>query len=115
MGHRPGRRSLTRRCSGLASLAAELQSLGSAGEARGRIQVMTELTRITRDPSVMGGKPCIRGMRVTVGTLVGLIAAGHIERDILEMYPYLEAADIREALSYAAWRAEEVEVPLANV
>jgi uncharacterized protein (DUF433 family) len=61
----------------------------------------------------MGGKPCIRGMRVTVGTIVGLVAAGHATDDILKAYPYLEEADIREALTYAAWRVEEVELPLA--
>lgn len=73
---------------------------------------MPEITRITRDPDFMGGKPCIRGMRVTVGTVVGLVAAGRTVHEILQAYPYLEAADISEALSYAAWRAEEVEVPL---
>ena len=73
---------------------------------------MPKLIRITRDAYVMGGKPCIRGMRVTVGTLVGLIAAGHTTEDILLEYPYLEAADVAEALSYAAWRAQEVEVSL---
>ena len=73
---------------------------------------MPELTRITRDPSVMGGKPCIRGMRVTVGTVVGLVAAGRTQDEILREYPYLESEDIAEALSYAAWRAGEVEVPL---
>jgi uncharacterized protein (DUF433 family) len=73
---------------------------------------MPELTRITRDPAVMGGKPCIRGMRVTVGTVVGLVAAGRTRDEILREYPYLEAEDIAEALSYAAWRVEEVEVPL---
>ena len=75
---------------------------------------MAQLTRITRDPSVMGGKPCIRGMRVTVGTIVGLIAAGRTRDEILREYPYLEAADIAEALSYAAWRAKEVEVRLGR-
>lgn len=74
---------------------------------------MNELTRITFDTDVMGGKPCIRGMRVTVGTIVGLIASGHSTDDILKAYPYLEAADISEALSYAAWRVEETEAPLA--
>jgi uncharacterized protein (DUF433 family) len=73
---------------------------------------MPQLPRITRDPAVMGGKPCIRGMRVTVGTVVGLVAAGRTREEILREYPYLEAEDITEALSYAAWRAEEVEVPL---
>ncbi len=70
--------------------------------------------RITRDPAVMGGKPCIRGLRVTVGTLVGLVASGYSTTEILELYPYLEPEDIREALAYAAWRAEEVEVPLGH-
>jgi uncharacterized protein (DUF433 family) len=72
------------------------------------------LTRITRDARVMGGKPCIRGMRVTVGTIVGLVAAGRTHEEIVREYPYLEAEDIAEALSYAAWRAEEVEVPLSR-
>jgi uncharacterized protein (DUF433 family) len=75
---------------------------------------MPELTRITRDPAVMGGKPCIRGMRVTVGTVVGLVAAGHTRDEILREYPYLDAEDIREALSYAAWRAQEIEVRLGR-
>ena len=71
------------------------------------------LDRITFNPEVMGGKPCIRGMRVTVGTVVGLMASGHTPEKILEAYPYLKADDIYQALSYAAWRAEEIEVPLA--
>ncbi|MCB0519908.1 MAG: DUF433 domain-containing protein [Lewinellaceae bacterium] len=74
---------------------------------------MKRLTRITFDPLGMGGKPCIRGMRVTVGMVVGLLASGHTNEDILKAYPYLEEDDIREALSYAAWRSEEVEVPVA--
>lgn len=73
---------------------------------------MPTLTRITFDPQVMGGKPCIRGLRVTVGTIVGLVASGHNRGEILDAYPYLEEQDIQEALSYAAWRAEEQEVPL---
>ena len=76
---------------------------------------MKNLTRITFDPNVMGGKPCIRGMRVTVGTIVGLVAARHSDDEILKAYPYLEAEDIREALTYAAWRAEEVELPLVSM
>jgi uncharacterized protein (DUF433 family) len=74
---------------------------------------MENLSRITFDPQVMGGKPCIRGMRVTVGTIVGLIASGKTVDQVLADYPYLERQDILEALSYAAWRAEEREVPLA--
>lgn len=73
---------------------------------------MKPLARITFDPKVMGGKPCIRGMRVTVGTIVGLFAAGHSFSEILKAYPYLEDEDLREALAYAAWRAEEIELPL---
>ena len=74
---------------------------------------MDLLRRITRDPAMMGGRPCIRGMRVTVGTIVGLLAAGRTHEEILRAYPYLEADDIRAALSYAAWRTEEVELPLS--
>lgn len=72
------------------------------------------LTRITLNSEVMGGKPCIRGLRVTVGTVVGLLAAGRTIEAILQAYPYLEREDIYEALSYAAWRADEIEVPLAS-
>jgi len=75
---------------------------------------MKQLKRITFDPQIMGGKPCIRGKRVTVGTIVGLIATGETIDDILAAYPYLEREDIMEALSYAAWRAEEREIPLAS-
>ncbi len=74
---------------------------------------MKRLTRITHDPTVMGGKPCIRGLRVTVGTIVGLMASGQSVEEILKAYPYLEEQDIREALAYAAWRAEESEVPVS--
>lgn len=70
------------------------------------------LSRITHDPQVMGGRPCIRGLRVTVGTVVGLLASGHSIDDILGEYPYLERDDIRASLAYAAWRVEEAELPL---
>ncbi len=70
------------------------------------------LDRITRNPEVMGGKPCLRGMRVTVGTIVGLVASGYPLTEILAAYPYLEEEDIRQALAYAAWRVEEIELPL---
>jgi uncharacterized protein (DUF433 family) len=63
--------------------------------------------RITHDPRIMGGKPCIRGMRVTVGMVVGMLAAGHSAEELLRLYPYLEAGDIPAALQYAAWRAME--------
>lgn len=75
---------------------------------------MPHLDRITFDPAVMGGKPCIRHMRVTVGTVVGLIASGVTPEEILADYPYLEADDIPAALSYAAWRSEEIDVPLVH-
>lgn len=75
---------------------------------------MNALDRITLDPAVMGGKPCIRGLRVTVGTIVGLVAAGRSRDEILQLYPYLEEPDIAAALSYAAWRAEEIEVSLTR-
>lgn len=75
---------------------------------------MRTLDRITLDPLVMGGKPCIRGLRVTVGTIVGLVAAGRARDEILMLYPYLEAEDIAQALSYAAWRVEEIDVPLVS-
>jgi uncharacterized protein (DUF433 family) len=73
---------------------------------------MNQLSRITHDPAVMGGKPCIRGMRVTVGTIVGLLASGKTCEEILGAYPYLEREDIQASLAYAAWRSEEAEVPL---
>jgi uncharacterized protein (DUF433 family) len=70
------------------------------------------IDRITIDPAVMSGKPCIRGMRVTVGTIVGMLAEGHSTAEILKLYPYLEAEDITQALSYAALRSEEREIDL---
>jgi uncharacterized protein (DUF433 family) len=73
---------------------------------------MKTLDRITFNPEVMGGKPCIRGLRVTVGTIVGLMAAGRTKNEILKLYPYLEAGDIDQALAYAAWRVEEIDVPV---
>lgn len=75
---------------------------------------MLELSRITFDPAVMGGKPCIRGMRVTVGTIVGLVASGRSFDEVLAAYPYLQREDIHEALAYAAWRAEVVDVPVGS-
>ena len=76
---------------------------------------MGQLNRITQQPGVMGGKACIRGMRVTVGMVVGQIGAGHSIEEILADYPYLEREDIMQALRYAARRAEEREVTLATM
>jgi uncharacterized protein (DUF433 family) len=73
---------------------------------------MATLDRITQDPAIMGGKPCVRGMRVTVGMIVGQIGAGHTIEKVLADYPYLEREDVFQALRYAAWRAEEREVTL---
>ena len=75
---------------------------------------MKSFDRITIDPAVMGGKACVRGMRVTVGTVVGLLASGRSPAEILRAYPYLEREDIDQSLAYAAWRREEREVPLST-
>ncbi len=72
-----------------------------------------EIERIVSDPKVMGGGPCVRGTRVTVGTVVRLFAAGHDEGRVLELYPYLTRDDVRQALAYAAWRRDEQELALA--
>ena len=73
---------------------------------------MKTLDRITFNPKVMGGRACIRGMRVTVGTVIGLFATGHDRAEIIKLYPYLEQDDISQALQYAACRLEEAELPL---
>jgi uncharacterized protein (DUF433 family) len=75
---------------------------------------MADLDRITQQPGMMGGKPCIRGMRVTVGMIVGQIGAGRSIDELLADYPYLEREDILQALRYAAWLAEERQIELAN-
>ena len=75
---------------------------------------MKELNRITMDPAVMGGKPCIRGMRVTVGTIVGVMATGKAIEEVLAACPYIEREDILQALTYAAWRSEEKDLPLVS-
>jgi uncharacterized protein (DUF433 family) len=72
------------------------------------------LDRITQDPNRMGGKACIRDLRVTVGMVVGQIGAGRSIEALLAEYPYLEREDVFQALRYAAWRAEEREVKLAS-
>ena len=73
---------------------------------------MKKLDRISFDPARMGGKPCIRDMRVTVGTIVGLLASGYSKQDVLSAYPYLEKEDLTQALQYAAWRVQEMEPPM---
>lgn len=74
---------------------------------------MAHFERITLDPEVMGGRPCIRGMRVTVGAVVGQLGAGRTIEEVLGDYPYLEREDVLAAIAYAAWRAEERELPVA--
>ena len=75
---------------------------------------LRQLDRITFDPAVIGGKPCIRNMRVTVGMIAGMVASGHDRSEILDLYPYLESDDIAQALSYATWRAEGVETAISQ-
>jgi uncharacterized protein (DUF433 family) len=75
---------------------------------------MTEFSRITQNPAVMGGKPCIRGLRVTVGMIVAQIGAGVSIDQLLDDYPYLQREDVLEALRYAAWRAQEREIALSE-
>lgn len=70
------------------------------------------LSRVVHNPDVMGGKPCIRGTRVTVGTILGLLASGHSFETILEDFPYLQELDLRAALAYAAWRTQGRDLPL---
>ncbi|HMV44401.1 MAG TPA: DUF433 domain-containing protein [Leptospiraceae bacterium] len=73
---------------------------------------MKQFSRITLNPSVMGGKPCVRGMRVTVGMILGLLASNKTNDEILKAFPYLELEDIQESLKYAAWRLMEFETEL---
>jgi uncharacterized protein (DUF433 family) len=75
---------------------------------------MNYFDRITQDPAIMGGKACIRGLRVTVGMIVGQIGTGHTIEEILADYPYLEREDVLQALRYAAWLAEDREVALPS-
>ena len=71
------------------------------------------LDRVTFDPSILGGRACIRGMRVTASMIVGLVAEGRTIAEILGAYPYLEEEDVRQALAYSAWRASEIDIPIA--
>ncbi len=76
------------------------------------MSIETQISRVTLNPTVMGGKPCIRGLRVTVSTILGLLASGHSRERILQAYPYLGPKDIDATLAYAAWRLEEREEDL---
>jgi uncharacterized protein (DUF433 family) len=75
---------------------------------------MNRFDRITQTPGIMGGKACIRGLRVTVGNVVGQIGAGRSVDELLADYPYLEREDILQALRYAAWLAEERQAALPS-
>jgi uncharacterized protein (DUF433 family) len=90
------------------------QSAGHATLTRKEVTAVDEFSRITQNAAVMGGKPCIRGMRVTVGMVVGQIGAGLTIDQLLAGYPYLERDDVLQALRYAAWRAQEREIALAD-
>ena len=70
------------------------------------------LDRITFNPMVMGGRACIRGMRITVGTVLGLVAANRSRTEILALYPYLEDEDITQSLRYAKWMADDKDLPI---
>ncbi len=76
---------------------------------------MRRFDRITLDPLVMGGRACLRGMRITVALIVNLVANGMTTAEICEAYPYLEPGDVRQALQYAAWLAEETVHPLEPI
>lgn len=93
-------------------MTGTLRSIGLWLSWIGKEQNMELLDRITQQPGVMGGRACIRGMRVTVGMVVGQIGAGHSVDEVLADYPYLERDDVMQALRYAAWRAEERELTL---
>lgn len=86
----------------------------NAAKPRAIIIAMNSLPRITFDPNIMGGRACLRGLRVTVGMIVGLVAAGRTTEEILAAYPYLEEEDLRQALRYAAWRSQERDLPLTS-
>lgn len=72
------------------------------------------LRRVTSDPAIMGGRPCVGGTRVTVAAIMGMLAAGESEADILTAYPYLAVEDVRAALAFAAWKMQERDYPLAG-
>ena len=75
---------------------------------------MVGFDRISFDPNLMGGRACIRGMRVTVSLIVNLVAGGMSAAEVMDAYPYLEPEDIRQALQYAAWLADDAVYPLES-
>jgi uncharacterized protein (DUF433 family) len=99
------------RCTHLQTVPTQVATIGALQQAK---VAMDTLDRITQDPAVMAGRACIRGMRVTVGMIVGQIGAGRSIEDLLTDYPYLEREDVLQALRYAAWRSEERELVLTG-
>ena len=75
---------------------------------------ITPFPRITRDPDVMGGRPCVRGQRVTVGMILANLGAGVGIDELLAAYPYLDHDDVLEAIRFGAWLAEEREIPIVS-
>jgi uncharacterized protein (DUF433 family) len=75
---------------------------------------MNHVERVTVDPAIMGGRPCIRGMRITVANVLGMLAAGESREEILQAFPWLEPEDIPACLAYAAWRMQEQELVLPS-
>ena len=96
----------------LCLLTEMLMWKGEALAQKGQNMNFPDINRITINPHVMGGKPCIRGIRITVGTITGLLATGHTNEEILDFYPDLELEDIYAALAYATWRSAEQDVYL---
>jgi uncharacterized protein (DUF433 family) len=94
--------------------SSDFGSVAATIEKRKEESAMVGIDRITHDPRVMGGKACIRGLRVTVGMIVGQIAEGATPDELLAEFPYIEREDITQALRYAAWLASEREVILAS-
>lgn len=87
---------------------------GKAGELRAKEVIDVKFSRITVEPDKMGGVPCIRGLRIPIATVVGMVADGMSEEEILKAYPDLEPEDIREALCCAAEAVKERELPLLS-
>lgn len=108
------KRRLTDYATAQAELALRGTRTSSSRDASCRYRSgMAPLDRVTRSIDVMGGKPCVGGTRVTVGTVVGLVAVGKSVAEILDAYPYLDEQDVMQALAYAAWRVEEIEIPIS--
>jgi uncharacterized protein (DUF433 family) len=98
---------------GIAFVISIIRGQRDAGDRPIRYLRSMTFTRITIDPAVCTGKPCVRGLRFPVARLLGLLAAGETREAILSEYPYLESEDIDEALRYAAFLVDDETVELA--